>query len=434
MAPSGSFRSLLGASIGVFAVAAYGCTTTATSPPIKVKQPEAIAVITGPVSPVTIKTKAGFIMEPASFDDISGWTETDVHSARNSFLETCNRWTRLKPDRPLSFSAPYGGTIGQWLPICKKLENIVEADDILPFFETQFTPLFIKPETEKSKLTGYFEPELEVRYFPEPGFTKAVPGIPGDLIRAEPSKFEKKFPSGKMWGRVVNGELEKYPDRSEIYDSPDKALGYASAGKVFYLQIQGSGRLRFPDGRTVRAAFAAHNHKPFVSIARHLIDTGQIETHQAGMNSILNWMEEVGPEIAQSAMNVNPRYVWFAPEEIKDPNKGPKGAQGVPLTPMSSMAVDPRYHPYGVPIFLDTKVPSQPGDWKGQPYRNLVIAQDTGGDIKGILRGDLFFGWGDTAGGRAASMNHDVAMWALLPKGLVKEMTEKQMLAGEENG
>lgn len=362
------------------------------------------------------------------------WLDTDFVSARSAFLESCGRWEKRSLDALISKSAPYSGTVGEWLPSCEQIRSATSKEDIVKVFEDNFTPFSVEPEENTSKLTGYFEPELEVRYSPEPGFTKSVPGIPADLIRAEPAKFDKKFSRGKVWGRVVSGELELYPDREFIVDAPEKALAYANAGEVFYLQIQGSGRLKFPDGRVLRAAFAAHNHKPFVSIARHLIDTGKIERHQAGMKSILNWLDTVGPDAAQTAMNVNPRYVWFAPQELTDPSKGPNGAQGVPLTPMSSMAVDPRYHPYGTPIFIDTKVPITPGDWKGAEYQNLVIAQDTGGAIKGILRGDLFFGWGDEAGGRAASMNHNLKMWVLLPKTVANNMTEAQIAAIDEDG
>ncbi len=435
MASRWGFRSVLRCVTAIFAVTAYGCATTTVSPPeTGVPNTQATTVITGPKNPVELQTASGYSMVPKSFSDLPAWQKTDFISARSAFLESCQSWSKRDGYKLISTSAPYSGTVSDWMPACTSIQAATDTRMIAKVFETEFTPYFINPTDKQSKLTGYFEPELEVRYRPEAGFSQAVPGIPEDLVRVDPSEFDPKFAKGKVWGRVIEGELEFYPDRKDIIDEPSKALGYASPGEIFYLQIQGSGRLKFPDGRVIRAAFAAHNHKPFVSIARHLIDTGQIQTHQAGMNSILNWMDEVGPQIAQDAMNVNPRYVWFTPQEIKDPSKGPNGAQGIPLTAMASMAVDPRYHAYGAPIFIDTKVPAIPGDWKGREFRNLVIAQDTGGAIKGILRGDLFFGSGDDAGGRAASMNHDVAMWVLLPKSVASAMTEAQLLADSADG
>ena len=430
MASRRGIRSFLGSFISVFAITAYGCATTTVSPPKEVERNKGIEIvttITGPIAPVTIETTAGYSLVPSSYASLPAWQSSNFSAARLSFLETCKKWSQLSTERQLSKSAPYGGTISDWMAACLGLKAVVEPDAIASVFEEEFTPYLVNTNDASSKLTGYFEPELEAKYSAEGKFSQSVPGIPSDLVRVEPSKFNKNFSKGKVWGRVINGDLELYPDRKDIIDEPDKALGFVTPGELFYLQIQGSGRLKFPDGRVTRAAFAAHNHKPFVSIARHLIDTGKIEPHQAGMGSILNWMEEVGSKAARDAMNVNPRYVWFTPQELIDPNKGPNGAQGVPLTPMASMAIDPRFHPYGVPIFIDTRVPSEAGDWKGTEFSSLVIAQDTGGAIKGILRGDLFFGWGKAAGGRAASMNHPVDMWVLLPKRLADKMTQDQL-------
>jgi len=401
------------------------CSTTRTPEIAITDPPKAEPKIEPTVSGLSggFVSESGLRFEAIEFSKLSGWSTSDLDAAALSFLESCKKWSGFSSDRRLSTKLEYAGKIADWEQPCRDIEIALSSGaEVKTALEDSFIALQVTPTTDKSKLTGYFEPELQARYSPAAGFSKAVPGVPSDLVRAEPSKFDSRFSGGKIWGRLVNGELDFYPERKDIVDRHEKALGYANAGEVFYLQIQGSGRLKFPDGRVVRAAFAAHNHRPFMSIARHLIDTGEIEKHQAGMRSILNWMDQVGPVKAKAAMDVNPRYVWFHAEEITDPNKGPKGAQGVPLTPMASMAVDPRYYAYGMPIFIDTKIPSEPGDWKGESFQSLVIAQDTGGAIKGEIRGDLFFGWGAEAGGRAASMNHTVDMTVLLPKQLAKRM------------
>ncbi len=423
MAFDRSLRSLLG---GVLCLAAV---LAACSSP---QSPTARTVIQGPTTPPTPEPDVGFPIAPVRFADVPGWGASDLKPAHSAFMETCASLRRRSPAAHFALKASYGGLVQDWLPACDRMEAAIgDSEAIRTAIEESFVAYMVDPEGPESKLTGYFEPELEVRRYPEPGFTKAVPGIPFDLVRADPSDFDQKYPKGKIWGRVSDGVLEYYPPRAEIIDDPATALAYADPGEVFYLQIQGSGRLKFPDGRVMRAAFAAHNHRPFVSIARHLIDTGEIEIHQAGMGSILNWMRQVGSERAQAAMNVNPRYVWFTPQEITDPNKGPNGAAGVPLMPMGSMAVDPKYHPYGALMFIDTKVPAHPGDWQGTTYQSLVVAQDTGGAIKGLKRGDLFFGWGKEAGGRAASMNHPVDMWILLPKALSNRMVVEQTRASK---
>ncbi len=359
---------------------------------------------------------------PANFEDLPGWENSDLGPAYRAFRESCVRILKRDPDAPLSKTARYGGQVRDWRPVCEVMKVLPEGQDLHASFETLFRPVRIEGEGTTSKLTGYFEPELKVSYFPTPGHTQAVPGLPDDMVRVTLDDFGPDLGSGTFWGRLRQGRLKPYPDRADIVDDPKRALAWAHPADVFYLQIQGSGRLTFPDGKVQRAAFAAHNSKPFKSTARYLIDKGEITASEAGITGVRAWMDRAGSVKAKDAMDANPRYVWFKAETIADPAKGPRGAEGTPLTPLGSMAVDPAYHPYGAPIFLDTRIPSQPGDWQGQAFQQLVIAQDTGGAIRGDLRGDLFFGWGNDAGARAGNQNHAVAMWALLPRKLADAM------------
>lgn len=381
------------------------------------------------VSPVEKEADvhAGFLVT-TDFEKLPHWNESDFLAVSTAFATSCKRMSTQPAQSRLSESAPYGGVVADWLPVCQALSNaeLDSSEKSRFFFESHFTPFHVGDSSDPSKLTGYFEPELEVRYAPEPGFERAIPAKPSDLVEVDLARFGERFGRGKVWGKVVNERLDLYPQRADIVDEPDRAIAYADPADVFYLQIQGSGRLTFPDGRVLRAGFAAHNSRPFKSIARHLISQGEIDVSEAGMSGVKAWMKRAGPEAAQQAMNINPRYVWFGAQEITDPNIGPKGAQGVPLTPLGSVAIDPSFHPYGVPIFLDTRLPQYAGDWTGAPFRHLVVAQDTGGAIRGLRRGDLFFGWGDDAGGRAASMNHDVDMWVLLPRELANRMMARE--------
>lgn len=181
---------------------------------------------------------------------------------------------------------------------------------------------------------------------------------------------------------------------------------------VFFMQIQGSGRLVFDDGSQRRAAFAAHNGHPYVSIGRLLLDRGELPPGQASKQHIEDWLRRNGPAAWTPLFNENPRYVFFDLQDIPDPNAGPLGSQGVPLTPMGSLAVDPAFHAWGVPVFVRGEVSGQ-GLWSG-----LLIAQDAGGAITGPVRGDLFFGWGYEAGETAGRQNSFARWHILLPERL----------------
>ncbi|MEL6724104.1 MAG: MltA domain-containing protein, partial [Pseudomonadota bacterium] len=206
-----------------------------------------------------------------------------------------------------------------------------------------------------------------------------------------------------------------------------RALAYAHPADVVFLQIQGSGRLVLPDGRTLRAAYAANNGQPFRSTANWLLERGWIERGEANMQGIRNWMDRTTPQRARQAMNANPRFVFFDLEPEGDPRLGPKGSFGVPLTPLGSVAVDLTYHAGGVPMFVQTTAPGLGGSWSG-----MMVSQDTGGAIKGPVRGDLYFGTGEAAGAGADTVNAPGRMWAMLPRA-VAERLRAQNTAGASN-
>ena len=357
---------------------------------------------------------AAMRLSAMAYSDLPNWENADIQPGVTALLQSCGR----KPPR---FSK-YG--LGEeaeaaWVEACTALTFVSDAEPSThkAVIEEYFAPFRFAAMAPSTKLTGYFEPMIKARRSPAPGFEEAVSAPPRSVVQADLSKFPEDRASGQG-GRKPG----PHPARANIVDDPSRALGWAHPADVFYLQIQGSGRLQFPDGEVVRAAFAAHNGHPFKSIARYLIAEGEIEKSQAGMNGVRAWMDRAGESAARRAMNANPRYVWFEAQRIENPRLGPKGAALVPLTPMGSMAVDPAYHAYGAPIYIDSKIPSEPGDWQGDPLHTLVVAQDTGGAIKGPVRGDLFFGLGHDAGSRASMMNHPMRMWVLLPKKAVEAL------------
>lgn len=354
------------------------------------------------------------------FENLPGWDEADLLPAAEAFARTCRLWSNRAYDAPVSRRVDYAGTVGEWAASCAALETVEDTASARLVFEALFTPLEILPGDRTPKFTGYFEPQFAARRTPQYPYTQPVPGVPSDLVHVDRSELGgapgRKVPAQ----RLPNGRLVPYPPRAEIALSTENVLGYAHPADVFFLQIQGSGRLVFEDGSVLRAAYAAHNGQRFGSTANYLLDNGKITRGEASMQGIRAWMDRVSREEAQAAMNFNPRFVFFHPVEIGDPGLGPVGAHTVPLTPLGSMAIDPSLNALGVPFFVNTTSPGLGGDWAG-----LLIGQDTGGAIKGRVRGDIYFGTGDEAGRRAGTQNAEGRMWAFLPSAIAARLIEE---------
>ena len=180
---------------------------------------------------------------------------------------------------------------------------------------------------------------------------------------------------------------------------------------AFFLQIQGSGRVYLADSNeTIRLAYADQNGHPYKSIGRYLVDKGELKLEQASAQGIKEWLSN-NPARQDELLNANPSVVFFKEEKIINPAIGPKGALGVPLTGQRSIAIDPQYLPLGVPVFLST---TQPNSSVG--LQRLMMAQDPGGAIRGAVRADFFWGFGNLAGESAGRMKQKGALWVLLPK------------------
>ena len=338
---------------------------------------------------------------PDAFAALPEWGAASVVPGLAAFRRSCARMSRRAETADLSNAAPWAGTAGDWAALCESLALTEDETSARLVIENLTVPVEIVSPDGRTRFTGYFEPLIEARYAPDGAFTAQVPGPPGDLVQSS---------SGPQQ-RMSNGRIRPYPARADIRPDPSRALGYAHPADVFFLQIQGSGRLRFPDGKTVRAAYFAHNGHPFRSTANWLIERGEITRGQASMQGIRNWMDRASPARVREAMDANPRFVFFQALPEGDRSLGPVGAEGIPLTPYGSMAVDNGLHAYGVPFLVSTTAPGLGGDWSG-----VLVAQDTGGAIKGAVRGDIYFGTGDEAGQCAGTMNAPGRMWALLPR------------------
>lgn len=348
--------------------------------------------------------------------DVPAWPDLDVSSAYTAFVRSCISLGQLPADTPMSPRARIGGRVGDWQSVCRERD----AGDPRAYFETRFVPVRVTTnEAESGLLTGYYEPEVEVRRHREGAFVQPIRQRPDDLLSADLGTFSDELAGLRVMGRVEGSRFVPYRERDAIeIENAGEPLAWGRPIDVFFLQIQGSGRLVFADGETVRAAFSAHNGQPYVSIGRELVARGELELHQASKAGIEAWLNEHGPDATAELFAVNPRYVFFGLESLSDPELGPRGAAGLPLTPMASIAVDPEFLPYGVPVVLSADLPDAPG-WTG-----LMVTQDTGGAIRGPMRGDFFYGWGEVAERRAGSTRSRSEWIVLLPHAVAESLLQ----------
>jgi len=356
-----------------------------TPPPVP--QPLPAPTVPTPVNP-----------QASAIATLTGWRDSDVTPALVSFKRSCKSWATKTPSEALNTALPEYGNYGDWAGACAAAESVnVDYGSAHDFFEQHFEPLYLPPPTESAGLlTGYYQPEIEVRRRADAYFNEPILAVPT-------SEAAKKLP------------------RSKISAETSRVIAYGRPMDVFFMQIQGSGHIRFPNGATVRAAYAGNNGYNYKSIGGVLIKRGELTKDKSSKRDIENWMAKAGPEKARELMNENKRYIFFVEQKI-ELGEGPNGAMRVPLTAMGSMAVDPRYHPYGALIWLGVKLPMQPGDYRGTQQGVLLSAQDTGKAIRGPLRGDIYFGSGKLAGELAGVMKHKGVWSVFLPKALARRL------------
>lgn len=372
----------------------------------------------GPQGPATTtQAPVSFALAPTRFEDIPDWTSADLAPALLAFRRACDG-RRLRPSNSaLPGGGRYGGTVGDWATACAAAPTVSPGGE-RAFFESYFMPYVVRGDGE-ARLTAYYEPMIEARRVPDARFSEPLLRRPTDMVSVDIAAFAEAYDDDalrgaprRLTGQLNAGEVRPYPKRGELVPYQGQAFAYAHPVDVYNLQIQGSGRLAFPDGTQARAAFASQNGYRWNSALAALRDRGELQGGATWAN-FRAWSDARGTEATRAALAADPSYVFFGEVVIDDPSAGPKGAAGVPLTPMGSIAVDPAYHPYGAIVFVD-------GSYDGAPFRRLLVAQDTGGAIRrGPLRGDVFFGSGPQAGQGAERMNaQSPRWWTLLPRGM----------------
>ncbi|MCH7554536.1 MAG: murein transglycosylase A [Proteobacteria bacterium] len=365
-------------------------------------------------------------LERLSFGDLEGWRDDAQGAALTAFVRSCDKMSSAAEDRPLGRSGGVGGLIADWRGPCAAAVAVPAADDgaARQFFEAYFTPFRMTDQGDSEGLfTGYYEPLLNGAAAPGGRFTVPIHGLPPDLVSVDLGLFSDDLGSRKIIGRVVGGALLPYPRRGEIAAGALRGKAPVLAWvddpvDAFFLHVQGSGRIGLDGGGVMRVGYAGANGRAYVSIGRALIDNGAIRREDVTLQSIRAWLA-ANPGQAADILALNPSYVFFR-ELVGD---GPLGAQGVALTPGRSLAVDRRFLPLGAPIWLDIMAPSAVPDAPDRVLRRLVIAQDTGGAIKGPLRGDLFWGFGPEAESIAGRMKHPGGYVLLLPKALAETLS-----------
>jgi membrane-bound lytic murein transglycosylase A len=347
------------------------------------------------------------------FEHLAGWHEDRQGAALAALRKSCEAIGK-QPDDSAIGPGGIAGTVADWRPLCAEAAQVDPAEDAAArrFFEASFLPFSLANNSEKSGLfTGYYEAELRGSRRREGSFTTPLLRRPPDLVMVELGLFRPAWRGERIGGRVEGGQLKPYASRGEIERGAlqrDLELFWVDDPvDAFFLHIQGSGRIRLPDGTIARVGYDGQNGRPYVPIGRLLAERGALARDEVSMQTIRTWLA-AHPGEAAALMDENPSYVFF--RELT--GDGPIGAQGVVLTAGRSLAIDRAFLPLGVPLWLDLDDPAE-GNAK---LRRLVVAQDTGGAIRGPVRGDLFWGFGPEAADHAGMMKDRGAYYMLLPR------------------
>ncbi len=347
------------------------------------------------------------------FDEMPGWQADTLAQTLPALRAGCRRLATLPADTALGgadVAAAAGGLAGNWLPACTAAARLMPGEEaaIRRFYEAWFQPYRVGTP---GLFTGYYEPEVRGALVQGGAYQTPVLARPTDLVQTAASGDPHGPP---VVGRMAQGRLVAYWSRADIAggrmgDEGRPLFWLANPVDLFFLQIQGAGRVRLPDGTVVRLGYDGKNGRPYTPIGRVLVAQHALPADGVSMQSIRAWLT-AHPDQAQAVMDRNEDYVFFRVLNGGDAGLGPPGALGVPLTPGRSAAVDRHSIPLGAPVFVDTMDPLT-----RRPFQRLVLAQDVGSDIVGGARTDLFLGAGDAAEAQAGRMREGGVEYVLLP-------------------
>jgi membrane-bound lytic murein transglycosylase A len=335
---------------------------------------------------------------PVSYRQLAGWSNDNIAQALPAFVKSCARITPQQADSaPLDPDATGAdfGAVRDWRPLCREAAALPAGNDDAArrFFEANFTPVLVGSRGGSTGLfTGYWEVEVDGSRTQGGPYQTPVYRQPKDLVAGKPYLDRGTIEDGALAGKGL------------------EVVWLKSADDLFVLQMQGSGRVRLPDGSTERLVYAANNGQPFVDIYKMMLAQGLIPKAQFSEATVRAWMRG-NPDQAKALRRKDPLYVFF--QELK--GDGPVGYQGAVLTAERSLAVDHKYIPLGAPLWLDAHDKYRP-----VAVQRLVVAQDTGDGITGPLRGDFYWGSGKAAQARGSDFYADGQYWMLLPNSVAR--------------
>ena len=351
----------------------------------------------------------GPFFSPAAWSELPESADSDWQNALSAFRKSCAVRT---------FS-----TKEVWKDACRMAEA-ADPTQARSFFMDRFSAwrvlMNIDPQSPSNSglMTGYYEPQLTGSRTRQGPFQNPILGAPDDLLIIDLAEVYPSLEGMRLRGKLDGRRVVPYDKRGVIQDR-EELEKYAIAWvdnpvSAFFLHIQGSGRILLPDGTYMRVGYADRNGWKYKSIGRWLVANGDLKPHQLSMQNIKAWAA-ANPDKVKEMMAQNPSYIFFE-ERTGDSALGPIGAQGVPITPLASVAVDPAYWKLGTPFFVN--VHQERPDLE---FARPVVAQDTGGAIKGAIRFDYFWGFGDAAGQNAGRQKSKVEAWMLVPNGFEPE-------------
>ncbi|ADM08983.1 membrane-bound lytic murein transglycosylase A [Parvularcula bermudensis HTCC2503] len=362
------------------------------------------------------------------FSRLAGWQDTDPLPALAALNRSCA--VKRPPEGLLADPLP-PAALTTYRALCQWAQNQTTAPwrpaPLRFTLEFLLAPTLVQVPGEEGRLTGYFEPVYPARLAAAPPFTAPALGLPSDLKVLDLGAFAPDLAGRSIRGRVERGTFVPYPDRAEIETTlpPDATIhAYMHPTDLFFMQIQGSGRIQFPSGESLRLGYAGQNGRPYYAIGRQLIERGEIPRERMSMQAIRTWLNAAPADAAIALRQLNRSYIFFRPLTDLDDGAGPIGAQGVQLTAAHSIAVDDEIYGYGLPFWLEAETADA-------PLHRLAVAQDTGGAIRGAQRADLYTGSGDAAAEEAGPLNAPLRLIALLPVPLPAPLPSVPALASE---
>jgi len=357
-------------------------------------------------------------LAPLDFERLDGLSDDDCLAAFRCFERSARAFVEGRQS-PRPARAPSRRLIGAAHAALRA--EVGDAAGAREFFSRCFRPFRVAPDGEaEGFLTGYYEPFIAASRVETKDFSWPILARPSDLVSLGPGEAPAALPPGFTAARrLKDGSLVPYEEREAIERMRRGAIVWLrDAVEAFLVQVQGSAQAQFPDGSRARLAYDGRNGHPYASIGRLLIESGEIAEGAMSLAALKAWLRGAGLLEGERGLNLmrrNRSFVFFRLLEDFDPNIGPVAGAGVALTPLRSIAVDRALWSYGLPFFIEAEMPWT--DHSPQPFRQLMVAQDTGSAIVGPARADIFFGCGDVAGERAGAIRHSGAFTVLLPHG-----------------